>query len=79
LRRERGIGLSAVAKRVNGLIRAGLRLPAQHSTFQGTTELGLRIDVSNVAEALDVHGWLRAPTIAVSLASPRPSWTNPLL
>jgi hypothetical protein len=51
LRRERGIGLSDA---VNELVRAGLRLPAQRSTFQQrTTELGLRLDVSNVAEALD--------------------------
>jgi len=52
LRRERGIGLSDA---VNELARAGLRLPARRSTFQQrTAELGLRLDVSNVAEALDM-------------------------
>jgi Arc/MetJ family transcription regulator len=52
LRRERGIGLSDA---VNELARAGLRLPAQRSSFQQrTAELGLRLDVSNVAEALDM-------------------------
>jgi hypothetical protein len=52
LRRERGIGLSDA---VNELVRAGLRLPTQRSTFQQrTAKLGLRLDVSNVAEALDM-------------------------
>jgi Arc/MetJ family transcription regulator len=52
LRRERNIGLSQA---VNELVRAGLRVPAQRSAFrQRSVELGLRIDVSNVAEALDV-------------------------
>ncbi len=51
MRRERDIGLSDA---VNELIRAGLRAPQQRSTFhQRTADVGLRIDVSNVAEALD--------------------------
>jgi len=51
MRRERDIGLSDA---VNELVRAGLRAPQQRSTFhQRTADVGLRIDVSNVAEALD--------------------------
>jgi hypothetical protein len=50
-RRERGIGMSEA---VNELIRAGLR-PKPHTTVfhQRTHALGLRIDVTNVADALD--------------------------
>jgi Arc/MetJ family transcription regulator len=51
LRHERHIGLSDA---VNELIRAGLRAPARHTTFrQRTAGLGLRVDVSNVADALE--------------------------
>jgi Arc/MetJ family transcription regulator len=51
LRRERNLGLSEA---VNELIRTGLRVPQQRQEFrQRTAELGLRLDVSNVAEALD--------------------------
>jgi Ribbon-helix-helix protein, copG family len=51
MRREKNIGLSEA---VNELVRAGLRVPAQRSRFrQRSVDLGLRIDVSNVAEALD--------------------------
>jgi len=52
LRREDGLGVSEA---VNELIRRGL-LPRQaDATFeQRTRSLGIRIDVSNVAEALDV-------------------------
>jgi hypothetical protein len=52
LRRERGIGVSEA---VNELIRRGLlpRPPAGEFR-QRTRPLGLRIDVSNVAEALEV-------------------------
>jgi len=51
LRRERAIGLSEA---VNELIRAGLRQkPGQRRFRQRTHALGLRIDVSNVAEALE--------------------------
>jgi Ribbon-helix-helix protein, copG family len=52
VRRERGLGLSAA---VNELIRAGLSSPRRRVAFrQRTAELGLRVDVSNVAEALDM-------------------------
>jgi Arc/MetJ family transcription regulator len=58
MRRERDIGLSDA---VNELIRAGLRAPQQRSTFQQrTADIGLRIDVSNVAEALDALDGLAA-------------------
>jgi hypothetical protein len=52
LRRERGLGVSEA---VNELIRAGLlpREPARPFT-QRTRALGLRVDVSNVAEALEI-------------------------
>ena len=51
LREERHIGLSDA---VNELIRAGLAAPARRTTFrQRTTSLGLRIDVSSVADALE--------------------------
>jgi hypothetical protein len=57
LRRERNIGLSDA---INELIRAGLVEPRRRTRFrQRTAELGLRIDVSNIAEALDV---LEGPT-----------------
>jgi Arc/MetJ family transcription regulator len=53
LQREQHIGLSEA---VNTLARAGLR--GQHAPRrrfqQRTSKLGLRIDVSNVAEALDL-------------------------
>jgi len=52
LRTERKIGLSEA---VNELARAGLRASPEHRPFrQRTRELGLRVDVSNVAEALDL-------------------------
>ena len=52
LRRQRGIGLSEA---VNELIRAGLRGKAPRSAFrQRTHALGLRIDVRNVAEAVEI-------------------------
>jgi hypothetical protein len=55
LRAERNIGLSEA---VNELARAGLRARPQHRPFrQRTRALGLRVDVSNVAEALD---WLES-------------------
>ncbi len=51
LRRERGIGVSEA---VNELIRKGLLPRASGARFeQGTQRLGLRADVSNVAEALE--------------------------
>jgi hypothetical protein len=52
LRRERNIGLSEA---VNELIRAGLARRRSRTPFQQrSVDLGLRIDVSNVAEALDL-------------------------
>jgi hypothetical protein len=52
LRRERSIGLSEA---VNELARAGLRVKAVPRPFrQRTADLGLRIDVTNVAEALEI-------------------------
>jgi Ribbon-helix-helix protein, copG family len=57
LRRQRGIGLSQA---VNELIREGLRTRPSRPPFrQRTSKLGLRIDVRNVAEALDL---LEGPT-----------------
>ena len=51
LREERHIGLSDA---VNELIRAGLAAPARRAPFrQRTADLGLRIDVSDVADALE--------------------------
>ena len=51
LRAERGLGLSEA---VNELARAGLRPRPRSARFrQRTARLGLRLDVSNVAEALE--------------------------
>ncbi len=51
IREERHIGLSDA---VNELIRAGLAAPTGRMTFrQRTANLRLRIDVSNVADALE--------------------------
>lgn len=50
LRREQGIGVSEALDR---LVRAGLRAEQATEPFrQRTAPLGLRIDVSNVGEAL---------------------------
>ena len=52
LRAERNIGLSEA---INELARAGLGArPEQRQFRQRTRSLGLRVDVSNVAEALDL-------------------------
>lgn len=52
LRHQRGIGVSAA---VNELIRAGMtRQPEAPPFHQRSAALGLRIDVSNVAEVLDL-------------------------
>ncbi|MGH9305947.1 MAG: CopG family transcriptional regulator [Acidimicrobiales bacterium] len=52
LRRERGIGVSDA---VNELVRRGLLPRRKIAPFrQQTRRLGLKIDVSNVAEALEV-------------------------
>ncbi|MEJ7749151.1 MAG: ribbon-helix-helix protein, CopG family [Candidatus Limnocylindrales bacterium] len=51
LRRQRSLGVSEA---VNELIRAGLTRKAPPPTYRGRSQaLGLRIDVSNVAEALE--------------------------
>lgn len=51
IREERHIGLSDA---VNELIRAGLTAPARRIKFrQRTANLSLRVDVSNVADALE--------------------------
>ncbi len=52
LRRERGVGVSEA---VNELIRRGLLpRPAGPEFRQRSRTLGIRIDVSNVADALEV-------------------------
>lgn len=52
LRQERGMGVSQA---VNELIRRGLLQHDPVSPFRQTTRrAGLKIDVSNVAEALDI-------------------------
>ena len=55
LRRGGAVGLSDA---VNQLIRAGLlKTPRAHRFRQRSAPLGIRIDVSNVAEALEtLHG-----------------------
>ena len=51
LREERNLGLSEA---VNELVRAGLAAPPRRKDFrQRTVNLGLRIDVSSVAGALE--------------------------
>ena len=52
VRRERGLGLSEA---VNELLRQGLVPTTPAAAFrQRTHSLGVTIDVSNVAEALDI-------------------------
>lgn len=52
LRRERHLGLSEA---VNELARAGLRARRDRTTFrQRSLDIGVRIDVSNVSEALEL-------------------------
>lgn len=52
LQRERGVGVSEA---VNDLVRQGLAKRTKRAPFvQATSPLGLRIDVGNVAEALEV-------------------------
>jgi Arc/MetJ family transcription regulator len=51
LREERNLGLSEA---VNELVRAGLAVRPRRKAFrQRTANLGLRIDVSSVADALE--------------------------
>lgn len=50
-RRERGLGLSEA---VNDLVRAGL-VPRERAPFQQRSyDMGLRMDVSNVGEVIDL-------------------------
>ena len=52
IRRTRHVGVSEA---VNELARAGMAAPRRRRSFrQRSSELGIRIDVSNVAEAMDV-------------------------
>jgi hypothetical protein len=51
LRRERGVGVSAV---VNDLVRAGLRTDARPAFVQRTSAGHALVDVTDVAEALDL-------------------------
>lgn len=52
LRRERNLGLSEA---INELIRAGLRArPPERRFRQRTRRIGLRVDVTDVAEALEL-------------------------
>ncbi|MGH3903210.1 MAG: ribbon-helix-helix protein, CopG family [Pseudonocardiaceae bacterium] len=52
LRSEKHIGLSEA---VNELVRAGLAVPPQRKRFvQRTFPMGARIDVTNVADALEL-------------------------
>lgn len=52
LRKESGLGVSEAT---NQLIRRGMLAPPPESSFRPRSrKLGLRIDVSNIAEALDV-------------------------
>jgi Arc/MetJ family transcription regulator len=57
LRQERSLGLSQA---VNELIRAGLRVrPRERRFHQRSRRIGLRLDVTNVAETLEL---LEGPT-----------------
>jgi hypothetical protein len=52
LRRERGVGVSEA---VNGLARAGLTVKKSRPPFrQRSVSIGLKVDVTNVAEALEL-------------------------
>lgn len=52
IRREEGLGVSEA---VNELIRRGLAAPKQDRVYRSIhRDLGLRIDVSNIADALDL-------------------------
>ena len=51
LRRERGLGKSEA---VNQLARAGMREQPRRTAFrQRSAEIGLKVDVTNVADALE--------------------------
>lgn len=58
IRRERGVGVSEA---VNELIRQGLLVPRKRRTFdQRRAAMGLRLEVANVADALEVLDGVRA-------------------
>lgn len=51
LRKERGVGVSEA---VNQLARAGMRQKPRRTAFrQRTASIGLKVDVANVADALE--------------------------
>lgn len=51
IREEKGMGVSEA---INHLVRRGLAVPATTAPFrQQTYPLGIKIDISNVAEALE--------------------------
>jgi hypothetical protein len=51
LRREQGLGVSEA---LNRLVRAGLRQKPRRAPFrQRTASIGLKVDVTNVAEGLE--------------------------
>jgi hypothetical protein len=57
VRRERSVGLSEA---VNGLVRAGLQAKEPSRPFrQRSHALGMKVDVTNVAEAIEL---LEGPT-----------------
>ncbi len=52
LRKDSGLGLS---ESINALIRLGIRQPKERQPFtQRTAVIGIRVDVTNVAEALEL-------------------------
>jgi metal-responsive CopG/Arc/MetJ family transcriptional regulator len=57
IRRERSMGLSEA---INELVRAGLKAkPSRRPFRQQSRRMGLRVDVTNVADTLE---WLEGPT-----------------
>jgi hypothetical protein len=59
IRRERGLGLSTA---INDLVRAGLTVGRPRRPFrQKSKPIGLRVDVTNVAEALELLDGPGAP------------------
>ncbi len=58
VRRDRHVGVSEA---VNDLIRQGLSAPhSRHQFQQRTASMGLRIEVGNVADALEILDGLRS-------------------
>jgi hypothetical protein len=52
VRREEGIGISDA---VNRLIRAGMVAPTRRAPYRHrSSDLGLKVDVSNIGEVLDL-------------------------